>query len=124
VTSVDPALVAGSLGILGGLLCLLRLRKQGAALGRAQAELRTLLGAHEIECSEKIEQLVHAMAVLEMSAQNIDEAGKAGLTRSVRSQAMQMVRRGISPDSAASTLGIGKHEMHLIARVSDALSPR
>ena len=124
VTFVDPGLIAGASAFLGSLFGFLALRKRAAALERAHIELRATLGAHEIECSEKIEQLVHAVAVLEMSAQNIDEAGKAGLTRSVRSQAMQLIRRGISPDNAASTLGIGKHEMRLIARVSDALLPR
>lgn len=121
---IDPGLIAGVSGILAGLLCLFALRKRGAAFERAHAELLAMLGAHNAECSERIEQIGCGMAVLELNAQNIDGAGKAGLTRSVRSQAMQLLRSGMPPDSAASTLGIGRREMRLIARVSRTLSPR
>jgi hypothetical protein len=120
----DPGFIAGASAMLGSVFCLLALRKRGAAFERTQAELRAMLRAHKAECSERIEQLGCGVAILELTAQNIDEAGKAGLTRSVRSQAMQLLRCGTSPDSAASTLGIGRREMRLLARVSRILSPR
>jgi len=123
-TFVDPGVPGGASGILGSVICWLALRQRRIAVERTHAELWAMLGAHKAECSEKIEQLGRGIAVLELSAQNRDEAGNAGLTRSVRSQAMQLLRSGMPPDSAASTLGIGRREMRLIAGVSRALSLR
>ncbi len=120
---IDLGIIAGIAGVLGSSFCLITLRNRGAAFERTHAELWAMLGAHKAECSERIEQLGQEVAVLELSAQNIDEAGKAGLTRSARSQAMQLLRRGMSTDDAASTLGIARREMQLIAKVSGTLSP-
>jgi hypothetical protein len=109
--SFDPGLVAGASGIAGSVICLLALRKGRIAVERTHAEFRALLA----ECIEKTEQL---------SAQNRDESGRTALTRSIRSQAIQLLRSGMPPDTAASTLGIGKREMRLIACVSRELSLR
>lgn len=128
MTFHDPGLIAGVFGILGGLICLLALRNHRVAVEKTQAELRlelqSMLREQQVACSGQIAQLGRNVAVLELSAQNIDEAAKGGLTRSVRSQAMQLLRSGMSPESAASTLGIGRREMRLIARVSRTLSLR
>jgi len=67
-----------------------------------------------------IAQLQENVSVLEKSAQQVAEA-KGGLTRSMRAQAMQLLRSGMSPDSAAASLGIGRREVRLLSSVSHAL---
>lgn len=121
---IDPGIIAGASGIAGSAICLLALRKDRIAAERTHAELRALLSAHQAECAERTEQLGRGIAFLELSAQNRDEAGRPALTRSLRSQAIQLLRSGMPPDSAASTLGISRREMRLIAHVSRALSLR
>jgi hypothetical protein len=123
-TNADPGLIAGASGILGSVICWLALRQRRIAVERTHAELGAMLGSHKADCAEKIEHLGRSIVVLELTVQNRDEAGKAGLTRSVRSQAMQLLRSGMPQDIAASTLGIGRREMRLIAGVSRALSLR
>jgi hypothetical protein len=123
---IDPGFLAGAFGTLSALICLLALKKDRVTAKRIHAELRAELQAivleHKAGCSEQIAQLSRSVTVLELSAQNVDQAGKGGLTRSLRSQATQLLRTGMSPESAASTLGIGRREMRLIARVSRTLS--
>ena len=135
MTFLDRWLIIGGFGMLGGLICWLALRVHRVIVERAQAELRSELWAelqselqsklreHRADCSEQIAELGCSVAVLELRAQNIDEAGKGGLTRSLRSQAMQLLRSGVSPENAAATLGTGRREMRLIATVSRTLSP-
>jgi hypothetical protein len=120
---IDFVLIAGACGILTGSICLLALRRHRIAIDRSHAELRSMLREQEVEWSARIEQLNRGMAILELRAQNYDEVAKGGgLTHSVRLRAMQLLRSGMSPESAASTLGIGRREMRLIAGVSRTLS--
>jgi hypothetical protein len=98
--------------------------KQRAVAIRGQAELRSefenrIAGQHT-ECSVQIAQLAENVAVLEMSAQQIADA-QGGLTRSIRSQAMQLLRTGMSPENAASALGMSRNEVRLLACVSKTL---
>lgn len=122
---IDPALIAGVCGTAAGAACLLVLRGQGA---RAQwqreelkAELESQLRQQGQEFSEQVARLGRSVEILELSAKSVEEAGR-GLTRSRRSQAMQMLRSGMSPESAAASLGMGRREMRLIARVSRILT--
>lgn len=126
----DPGLIAGATGSIPGLICLLVLRRHRIKIDNTRSELRSemnsivhsALNEYKVECAEQIAQLGRNVETLERNAQNVDEAGKGGLTRSVRSQAMHLLRSGMPPESAASVLGIGKREMRLIARVSGILS--
>jgi hypothetical protein len=122
LTLLDPGTVAGACGILAGSICLLALRRHRIIAEKTQSEFRSLLHEQKAECFQQIAQLDRNMAVLELSAQNIDDACNGGFTRALRSQAMQLLRSGMSPEIAASTLGIGRREMRLIARVSHTLS--
>jgi hypothetical protein len=121
----DPALIAGVCGTVAGAACLLMLRRHHtrAEWQRAelQAELQSQLWQQREEFSEQMAQLGRSVEVLELSAKSVDEAGR-GLSRSRRSQAMQLLRSGMSPESAATSLGMGRREMHLIARVSRILT--
>jgi hypothetical protein len=127
VTFLDPDLMAGAfLGALGGLTCFVALQRHRAAVGKDQVELRSDLQSslreQEAEWSSQILELRRNVAALELGSQNTDDAARGELTRSVRSQAMQLLRSGISPERAAVTLGIGRREMRLIATVSRTLS--
>ncbi len=128
----DPGLIAGGCGFLVSSCCGFALRKYRVQSLAAQAALRSevealraemeaMLNDRQLECSVKIERLGESVSVLESSARSIDAATKGGMTRSTRSQAMQLLRSGMSPDNAASALGIGKREMHLLADVSRIL---
>ena len=79
-----------------------------------------MLHARHTECAGQIAQLGESVSELAKSAQSMD-AAKGGITRSARSQAMQLLRSGMSPDNAAAALGIGRREMHLLASVSRIL---
>ena len=122
----DGGIIAGFVGLLVGIICLVALYRHRARLEKTHGELQRMLLQHQAECSEQIARLGRNVTVLELSAQNVEENGRGlahhGLTRSIRSQAMQLLRSGQSPESAASALGVAKREMRLIARVSRLLS--
>ena len=121
----DPALIAGVCGTLAGAVCLLMLRRHRALAERQreqlQSELQSELRQQREELSQQVAHLGRSVEVLELSAKSVEEAGR-GLTRSRRSQAMQLLRSGMSPESAATSLGMGRREMHLIAKVSRILT--
>jgi hypothetical protein len=115
-------LIAGVAGILIALVCLFLLRQQRACIERQYQEVTSVNRQHSAECSGKIDALEGSRAALEISAQTIEHPGRAGMMLSKRSQAMQLLRSGMSPDNAAAKLGIARREMRLIAKVSDILS--
>jgi hypothetical protein len=122
VNTFDPGLMAGITGILMAAACLVLWRKYQRTTESRHQELAASLEQHRAECVEKMDQLGRNLAVLETSAQNIENLGEAALTRSRRSHAMQLLRSGMSPETAAASLGIARREMRLIARVSSILS--
>lgn len=119
---IDLGLIAGVTGILTAIACLVLWRKHHRSAVRRHQELAALLEQHQTECCGKFDLLGRNVAALESSAQNIERLGRGALTQSRRSQAMQLLRSGISPETAASNLGIARREMQLIARVSSILS--
>jgi hypothetical protein len=122
---IDTALIAGVCGTVAGAACLLMLRRQRVRAGwqreELQAELKSQLLQQREEFSVQVARLGRSVEGLELSAKSVEEAGR-GLSRSRRSQAMQLLRSGISPESAATSLGMARREMHLIARVSRILT--
>ncbi|MDP9054976.1 MAG: hypothetical protein M3N93_11865 [Acidobacteriota bacterium] len=118
----DPGLITGAFGILCAVFCAFALRKQGLGVRTGQAalrsELESMMTAKQAECDARMASLGESLAVLERSARNADTAAIGGLTRSARSQAMQTLRSGVSPEQAACSLGIGRREMQLLAAVS------
>jgi hypothetical protein len=122
---MDPALIAGICGMVAGAACLLMLRSHRARAEwrreELQAELQSQLRQQRAEFSEQVARLGHSVEVLELSAKSVEEAGR-GLSRSRRSQAMQLLHSGMSPESVAISLGMGRREMHLIAKVSRILT--
>jgi hypothetical protein len=124
----DPGLIAGACGILAALTCRLALRRQSirnqAEAAALRSELESMVRAQHTECADQIARLGESLSVLERSAQSMDAAAKGGITRSTRSQAMQLLRSGMSPENAASAVGMGRREMHLLAGVSRILLTR
>lgn len=131
---IDPGLMAGAVVISGGVFGLVEWRKHrvradgnharllSALRSELQSQMQAMLLEQQAEYSEQIARLGRNVAALEQSAQNVDEVRTGELSRSVRSQAMQLLRSGMSPESAASALRIGRREMRLIASVSSTLS--
>lgn|GEM_PF-3405288 len=114
------ALIPGALGTLAGIVCMLRLQRYRVSAERKRDELEAMLRQHQAECLRQFGQLSRSVGVLELSARDTEAAGR-GLNRSRRSQALQLLRAGMSPESAASSLGIAKREMRLIVRISQLL---
>ena len=118
-------MLAGAGGILAALACGLALRSHRVRMQAAQAalrsELESMLHANHTECAGQIAQFGESVSELAKSAQSLD-AARGGITRSARSQAMQLLRSGMSPDNAAAAVGIGRREMHLLASVSRILT--
>ena len=90
---IDPGFLTGVCGILVGLIGLLALRSHRLATAKAHAEIRSLFGKQEAEWSVRMEQLE--------------------MRTPVQARTLQ---------SAASTIGIGRREMRLIAEVSRTLA--
>jgi hypothetical protein len=123
---LDPGLAGGVFGALigaiAGVVCLLCLRRHRMELEQAREEFQIMLRQQQTEYLDGIAQVGKAVGFLEESAQNTEEAVKGRLTGSVRSQAMQLLRSGMKPETAAAKLGIGRREMSLISTVSRILS--
>jgi hypothetical protein len=122
VSTTGWGLVAGLAGILTALVCWSLLRKRCASVEKGHKDTVSLNNQRWTECSGRIDQLDRNVELLELSAQNIEHVGRIGLMRSQRSQAMHLLRSGMSPDSAAANLGIARREMRLISKVSNILS--
>jgi hypothetical protein len=115
---LDPGLIAGVLGLLIGLICLCALGKKSATFRRTQQELET----NQAACLEQIGQVSRTVEFLELSGRNTDDAIGRAMNRSLRSQAMHLLRTGLSPETVASTLGVAIREVRLIAGVSSILA--
>ena len=127
-----PELIWASLAMgLAGLLCaligLISLRVQSARWNREQARIEADGQRAQTEASERLERIRASLEALDQkvadySMEKAEEALRKRLQHSTRSQAIQLLRSGISPETAASSLGIATREMRLIAKVSRILS--
>ncbi len=114
---LGPA-VAGATAIVG----FIALRTQRVVGARKHSELLSMLDGQRKESAQQIAEIARGVEDLERSQRSIEEAGGSGIPRSRRSQALQLLRSGMSPESAASSLGLGTREMRLIANVSRVLT--
>lgn len=115
---IDPGLIGGALGVLIGIVCLFLLRSAGAEIARTQK----LLESNHAACLGQIGQVGRAVEFLELSGQSTEDAIGRAMNRSLRSQAMELLRSGMSSDTVASTLGVASREVRLIAGVSGILN--
>jgi hypothetical protein len=116
---VKPVEIPGLVTL--GLMALFLLANWNRRLARIQRELQGTVERNQAACVEQIGQIGRAVEFLELSGQNIDDGIGRALNRSLRSQAMHLLASGLSPDSVASTLGVAKREIGLIAGVSKIL---
>lgn len=114
--------LAPAIAAAAAIVCFVALRGQRIAMARRHAELLATLDGRREECAEQIARLTRGVEDLERSRRSVEEAGWSGLPRSRRSQAVQLLRSGMSPESAASSLGLGLRETRLIAKVSRVLT--
>ncbi len=119
----DLALIAGASAWGGVAISMVTQWRHRRKLRRQATSTREALELHRIECSERFEELRKGQESLEESLDSTRNVLRNGrLNRSTRAAALQLLRTGMSPDSAASSLGLAKREMRMIARISALLS--
>jgi hypothetical protein len=119
----DLALIAGTSAWGGVAISMLTQWRHCRRLRREATSAREALELRRSECSEQFEELRKAHRTQEESLQSTRDVLRHGrLNRSTRTAAMQLLRTGMSPDAAASSLGLPKREMQMISRVFALLS--
>ena len=87
------------------------------------ARLREALVKTQTSCAETLAGMERQLEMLEAGRQSADELLRDGrLSQSRRAQALQLMRSGIAPETAAVTLGMAVREVRLLAKVSRVLS--
>ena len=123
-------MISGLAGLWTATLALILLwlhrRRSARAMekvGRVHEKLTEGIIRQESTCSERFHQLKRELSSLELNMQTTEEVLKDGrLSRSGRAQAMRLLRSGITPETAATTLGVARNEMRLLAKVSEILN--
>jgi len=119
----DLALIAGTSAWGGVAISLVTQWRQRCKLAREAASAREALELRRSECSEQFEELRKAQQTLEGSLHSTRDVLRCGrLNRSTRSAAVQLLRSGMSADTAASSLGLARREMRMLAKVFVLLS--
>jgi len=113
-------LTIGTVGLFA--LCLFTLWNRGASLARMQSELRVAVERNQAALLDRIGQVGRAVEFQEASGGNTEEAIGRAMNRSLRSQAMGLLRSGLAADTVAATLGVAKREVRLIAGISSVLT--
>ena len=119
----DPASIVGLAGCLAALFSLLALRRYHAIASCESTRLRSEFERLEALCRGQTDSLRRDFTALELSLQNTDEILREGrLNGTSRAQAMRLLRSGMSPDTAAATLGLAQREVKLLAAVAQLLT--
>jgi hypothetical protein len=126
----DPALIAGVAGCSAALFSLLAVRKYHLAASRDSSRMsedferrQTLVADRQELLSQEIAGLRSGISTLESSMQNTGELLRDGrMNGTSRAQAMRLLRSGVTPDTAAATLGVARREIKLLATVSQLLA--
>jgi hypothetical protein len=119
----DYGFSAGLAGCAAAIVSLLELRRYRQRAEHAATLLRGEVERQQNAFTEQFAALTQGFSALELNMQNTEEMLREGrLNRSTRAQALQLLRQGVAPDTAAATLGLAKREMRLLARVSRLLS--
>jgi hypothetical protein len=139
--SVDPGLtgiVACGLGavslLVSGAIVMLRGRVRSsiteAPLNPEILALREALENYRAGYAEQLASLtcriesMEAGSLAERSRGANESLHDGRLNQSARAQALQLLRAGISPDTAANTLGTATRDIRLLAKVSRLLAVR
>ncbi len=122
---VDPVWVATAATMLVAVLSVV-LHARGRARNRRDlAELKASAARQASLFEETQAGIREEIAALEEFVRNAPEPPRPGaLNKSIRTQALQLLRSGVSPDTAASSLGLGRQEVRLLERVAQSLYVR
>jgi hypothetical protein len=123
MSSADGAFVLAGLALVVSCLaaCVASWRSRSGA--QETVRLREELESHRAYCAENLEGVSKSVASLELGARASDEPLNSGrLNHSTRAEAVQLLRMGISPDTAAMTVGVATREVRLLAEVERLLA--
>jgi hypothetical protein len=119
----DPALIAAASAWGGVMISMITQWRQCGRFRRDATSAHEALKLGRSECAEQFAELRKTQQTLEESLHSTRDVLRDGrLNRSTRAAALQLLRTGMSPDTAASSLGLAKREMHMLARVLVLLS--
>jgi hypothetical protein len=121
---MSPGFLLDACGV-AVLLALLSFVAQWRGRVRHRRELQDIRAAFERQRTESADvasELRGQFQALEKCA--LAPPGAGSLNRSARARALQMLRSGISPETAAASLGVAKREMRLLERVSQTFYVR
>jgi hypothetical protein len=135
-TTFDGAAAAG---LLTGIVCLAMFWWQSRLRVRGLRELRETLDIQQgqqkslredleeglTQCRGQIAELSDNLTKAERNAQsNMDLLRDGRLGMPARARALRMLRSGLSAETAAAELGLARHEVQLLQKVSVLLAPR
>ena len=121
--TADLTLVVASAACCAAPVSILLQWRQRRICARTEASLREALERQQASSSEQLAGLRRSHEELEASLRNTRDVLRHGrLNRSSRAQALHLMRSGMTPETAASTLGIARREMRLLEKVSQILS--
>ena len=121
----DSGWLISVFGLAMAMISLWMLSRARALWQRDSTELRMQVEQVQTSCGQEVGQLREALNALETGMASAQESLRAGrLNLSVRSQALQMLRSGSTPETVASSLGIATSEARLLTRVGQVLALR
>lgn len=121
----DSGWLISVFGLAIAMTSLWMLSRARAMWQRDNTELRTQVELVQTSCGQEVSQLREALIALETGMVSAQESLRAGrLNLSVRSQALQMLRSGSTPETVATSLGIATSEARLLTRMGQVLALR
>ncbi len=130
---LDLNLILASAAVLAAIGALIAVFTQKKSAHRWQEAVETGIYHVKKTCDDRAVELraelethvKESLAAFEAAMSAPDHALAAGrLSRSSRSEALRLLRSGIAPETAASTLGMPKNDIELLAKVSSVLTAR
>ncbi|MEP6715347.1 MAG: hypothetical protein ABJC09_07215 [Terriglobia bacterium] len=120
---MNPAVVIAAMALFLSVVLSVFVWRGRAACVREAAQIREEFEAREADGAAQMDVLKRHVENLDTSMRNSDEILRDDrLNHSSRARALQLLRAGIAPDSAALTLGMPRLELRLLGKVSRALT--
>lgn len=110
-----------ALGI--AMLALYRLSRARLLWNSDAAALKAAVEKLEATCGTEVTEVRQSLSAIESGMVNAQESLREGrLNPAVRSQALQLLRKGAPPETVAGKLGIAVSEARLLTRVGQVLA--
>ncbi len=117
--------VVGSAGFVLGFAGLVVSWLQARGRNRDLVCLRAEMDRERVECLTRLDSLALDLKTAEASAQSSLELLRDGrLSLPARARALQMLRSGVSAETAAGELGMARSEVRLLQKVAAVLAMR